>query len=338
MWVKMSVIRDIIYAAAGQAADVEKLCKACGLSIASLRESEQRLEWEVAQHVWTAVVQHTADPLIGLHIGEHTHATIAGLLGHLMESSPDLKSAFQQLAEFQQYFTEMFRYQLHLTGKECILQFSPFEPWQTLYPDTARQAVDQAMAGSLHIARLLSRKNLRLVRADFVHQQKEHTAEYRRIFGENICFGQKVNQLIFSLQDVNLPLPGYHPELQEMFRRLLQQQLDQLKASPQIAAQVKKILLEAYQEGLPSLAEAADKLSMSPRSLQRNLKAEGVSYQLLSDEIRFELACKLLNNRAFRLSDIAFRLGYAETSVFRKAFLKWSGVTPSAYRAGLEER
>jgi AraC-like DNA-binding protein len=90
-----------------------------------------------------------------------------------------------------------------------------------------------------------------------------------------------------------------------------------------------------------SVATVARFFSMHRRTLNRHLKAEGFGFRQVANEVRFEIACELLENTAMALTQIAAALGYSELSAFTRAFRRWSGLTPSAWRAshpGVQKR
>jgi AraC-like DNA-binding protein len=71
---------------------------------------------------------------------------------------------------------------------------------------------------------------------------------------------------------------------------------------------------------------------MTRRTLRRRLRDEGKVLSDLLDEARFLEASKELTRPSESIKEIAERLGYAETSSFHRAFKRWAGVTPSAFR------
>jgi AraC-like DNA-binding protein len=71
---------------------------------------------------------------------------------------------------------------------------------------------------------------------------------------------------------------------------------------------------------------------MSGRSLQRRLNAEGSSFRAELDRVRSELAVRLLNEGEADAHELAFLLGFSEPSAFHRAFKRWTGTTPAAYR------
>lgn len=82
-----------------------------------------------------------------------------------------------------------------------------------------------------------------------------------------------------------------------------------------------------------SAATIARLFSMHRRTLSRHLRIEGLAFRQVANEVRFEIACDLLANTDMELSQIATVLRYSEPSAFTRAFRRWSGQTPSAWRA-----
>ncbi|MNR46967.1 Urease operon transcriptional activator [compost metagenome] len=85
-------------------------------------------------------------------------------------------------------------------------------------------------------------------------------------------------------------------------------------------------------EEWPELEKLAQIMSMSNSTLQRRLQAEGITYQRLKDDLRRDIAINLLCNPNLTVIDVAVQTGFQETSAFHRAFKKWTGVSPGAYR------
>ncbi|MPR12412.1 helix-turn-helix transcriptional regulator [Microvirga tunisiensis] len=81
-----------------------------------------------------------------------------------------------------------------------------------------------------------------------------------------------------------------------------------------------------------SAATVADRFAIHRRTLSRHLRAEGAGFQSLVDETRFEIARQLLSQTRIPLSEVAVALGYSEASAFTRAFRRWSGQSPAAWR------
>ncbi len=91
-------------------------------------------------------------------------------------------------------------------------------------------------------------------------------------------------------------------------------------------------LLVAAQHQFPSLEQAASHFHMSPRTFRRRLSDEDVSFQKILDEVRQELAETYLRNPAISVNHTADLLGFHDVSNFRRAFIRWSGISPSEFK------
>jgi len=81
-----------------------------------------------------------------------------------------------------------------------------------------------------------------------------------------------------------------------------------------------------------TLEECAQLLHVSPRTLIRKLKSEGVNYQSIIEDSQKSKVVHLLGNESLSIDSIALQMGYEYAPNFRRAFKRWFGVTPSAYR------
>ena len=87
-----------------------------------------------------------------------------------------------------------------------------------------------------------------------------------------------------------------------------------------------------------SVARAAVQLRIHERTLNRRLRAQGTSFQRELDNTRHEMARYFLGETSMSLAKIAEALAYADTTAFSRAFKRWSGVTPTGWRAGKAKR
>ena len=71
---------------------------------------------------------------------------------------------------------------------------------------------------------------------------------------------------------------------------------------------------------------------MSARTLQRRLQEQGTSVVELLSEVRKELACVYLRDKTLSITEVAFLLGFEDSSGFARAFRRWTGQSPSEYR------
>lgn len=96
--------------------------------------------------------------------------------------------------------------------------------------------------------------------------------------------------------------------------------------------ELRRCIEDALPNGGMTIDTVAARLGLSERTLQRRLRAAQLNFQQLVEELRFETACAYLQAGILPLTEIGYRLGYSEPSAFSRAFRRWSGASPLAYR------
>lgn len=332
MYAHMPIIRDILFGASKHGANLATLCSKLEISTVDLNDSEKRLDFEKAYQVWEEAVQATGDTLLGLHLGESTTPAIMGLIGHLMQSSPNLKVAFERLCEYGRLATDMFAYSWEKQGEKVVLKFQPAVVWMTVSEDSARQAVEQAMAGTLHVFELLTGRKIYPVLVQFEFSKPKDQREYDRVFQSTIQFGADSNQLVVRGVDMNQPVIGYDVSLFSLFDELIQERVNALMDKKNFSGVVTNLLLTEFKVQIPSVEIIASRLNMTPRTFQRKLLEEGTTYRKLSGSVRKELALQLIKKSKHKTEEIAQMLGYSDASSFRRAFKQWKDGNPSELR------
>ncbi len=169
-------------------------------------------------------------------------------------------------------------------------------------------------------------------RISFLHQPIADTAPYEAFFRCPIQFGGDAAWLAVSREDWNAPIH----ERDEMLYGVLSDHASMLlEARPDpddIVSKVKAQITRDLNEGEPDRATIAENLMMSERTLQRRLSERGLTFHDVVDQVRERLARKNVAGEDLTLTEVAFLLGYSESSAFIRAFKRWTGETPRAYR------
>jgi AraC-like DNA-binding protein len=248
-----------------------------------------------------------------------------------MQSSPNLKVAFERLCEYGKLATDMFTYSWEKQAEHVVLKFQPAVVWMSVSKDSARQAVEQAMAGTLNVFSLLTGQKIYPVQVQFEFSKPKNLSEYDRIFQSAIQFSADSNQLIILNADMNRPVIGYDVSLFALFDALIQERVNTLTDKKSFQDLVKNILLTEFKVQIPSLEIIASRLNMTQRTFQRKLLEEGTTYRKLSGSVRKELALQLIKKSNHKMEEIAQMLGYSDASSFRRAFKQWTDNNPSDY-------
>ena len=132
-----------------------------------------------------------------------------------------------------------------------------------------------------------------------------------------------------------VPQLAADPAMSSIMERHLSRLLRDLPPDETFAARVRHVLIEELRRGEPTLDRLAARLRMSERTMQRRLSQQGTSLQALLDEVRHDLSLRHLGESRESIAEIAFLLGFSEVSAFHRAFKRWTGSTPGAYRQAL---
>ena len=108
------------------------------------------------------------------------------------------------------------------------------------------------------------------------------------------------------------------------------------KNGSSLSAKVRRRLRQVLPGDVPDFDQLAEELNITPATLRRRLSEEGASFQGIKDELRRDLAISYLSDSNRSVMDIALELGFSERSAFHRAFRKWTGASPGAFRRELQ--
>jgi AraC-like DNA-binding protein len=167
--------------------------------------------------------------------------------------------------------------------------------------------------------------------ASFRHQPDD-VAEMERVFSCPVHTRAAWNGWALSRETCQLPLRRRDPALGGLLQRHADEAIARLPSMEGVALEVRRALASRVGTGDTRIQAIARTLAMSPRSLQRRLAAEGVSYQQLLDLARKDAARRYLTDSPLSIGEVAYLLGYSEPAAFSRAFRRWHHETPEAFR------
>ncbi len=163
------------------------------------------------------------------------------------------------------------------------------------------------------------------------HARPSHAAFYKRAFTTAITFDCEHSQLFLPAQVLDTPVRTANRPQHVVFQQQCEEMLRGLNSALETTAAVRQLLIESAGDFL-DISQVAKRLHVSERTLRRRLEVESTSFRSTVDEIRDLLAREYLSKTELTVAEIAHLLDYAETVSFRRAFVRWNGVTPSRYR------
>ena len=106
-----------------------------------------------------------------------------------------------------------------------------------------------------------------------------------------------------------------------------------LESSKSLRGRVEALLMPGLHTGQASMDVIAGKLGISRQTLFRKLRAEGVTFERVLDELRYRMAADYLGARKVSVNETAYLVGFSEPAAFSRAFKRWSGSSPRTLRA-----
>ncbi|WP_329196003.1 MULTISPECIES: AraC family transcriptional regulator [unclassified Streptomyces] len=177
-------------------------------------------------------------------------------------------------------------------------------------------------------------RRIPLLYAAFAYPAPPYAQEYELLFDCPVRFGADRTAAAFAAQWLTAPLVREEPALDAMLRRAPFDLLSRPEYGTTVAEQVRRTLTRRLRTSprLPELGEVAARLAVSPATLRRRLRQEGTSFQQLKDHVRRDAAIAGLAESGEPIAELAARLGFSEDTAFHRAFRRWTGTTPGAYR------
>lgn len=270
----------------------------------------------------------TALPHLGLVLGaRHDHRSM-GLIGRLMANAPTVRQALLDFVEWQAGQSKVAAsYLIHL-GDDAALGYGMIARAEAGAP----HAYDLVVAMACNALRRLGGPEAAPIEVLLSHRAPADRRPYDEILRVPVRFDQDQTCVIVSRAALDLPIVGADPAER---RRLLDAARAAVRASlNDTSARVRHALRPRLPLGLASQAETAAYLGLHPRTLGRRLAREGTTFEAVRDEVRQTLACELLALTDLPIGEVSEALSFASHSAFVHAFRRWSGASPSAWRAG----
>jgi AraC-like DNA-binding protein len=166
----------------------------------------------------------------------------------------------------------------------------------------------------------------------FTHEPDD-VMEYAKVLRCQIRAKKSWNGVVIAKPALDLSLRRRDPVLRGWLERQAAAILARLPASGDACDEVRSVLSTQATAGEMTIDAVARRLSTTPRTLQRRLARAGTSFEALCDAARREAAEMYLSQTTLTIAEVTYLLGYSEPTAFHRAFRRWHGTTPQAFRA-----
>ncbi|MBK0401111.1 helix-turn-helix domain-containing protein [Limibaculum sp. M0105] len=261
----------------------------------------------------------------GLLLGAKNTTSVLGPLSHVVRAAPTLGEALLDLSASQDRNTSGAATYLRRQANDIFFGYGVHRPGLIISPitqdlvlATLNRIVTELTRGAIHPREYLSMRPM------------PRSPGRWSSLGAEVHFGAAETGFYLSLDDMAFPLPTADPQLRAraMKEMLSQPALDSAEWTHRTRRALRALLLEGN-SGMPKVARHLD---IGPRSLRRALAREGTSFEEVRDAVRLAIARDLLSMSKLTIADLALTLDFSNPSAFIRAFRRWTGETPAAWR------
>ena len=303
--------------------DPAPIIAGAGLAPGVLDDPANRIPYEGYARLLRDAAARTGCPHFGLLAGGAWHLSDLGLVGELIRHAPTVG---QGLEEF------IVHHRLNSAGGVAFLVrregFVDFGYAIHIPVEGSTAAIyDGVLAAAANVLRDLRGREWNPSEVLLPRANPADTAPYRRYFQAPVRFGSEFAALRFPEDVLNEAVEGADPAR----LRHARVQVDAARKATliQMASRALRTLLL---HGKSSGDDVAQALALHRRTLNRRLGAEGTTFQQVLDRVRFAVARELLRDSELPIREIAAALGYADYVSFTRAFKRWAGSAPGAWR------
>jgi AraC-like DNA-binding protein len=303
---------------------VDGLLAGAGLHHIDINDPDARVPCDVYGTLLSHAQQERFTPNLALELARLTPIGAYPLLDYLVVTSDTVGAGVRQLAHYFRLVDTPIVVNPREDADPIRLEISAPTPFTVEY------------VASLVILHFRSETDGRFAAANVSFQHKpEDVVGFGRILGCPIQPTASWNGVTVPIEAWRLPLRRRDAVLKHVLESQADSILSRVPARAGLALEVQRALTGRVAGGHPRIGALARQLAMSGRTLQRRLAAEGVSYQELLEDARKQAAGRYMNESTLAIGEIAYLVGYSEPAPFHRAFKRWYGVTPEAFRQKL---
>ena len=292
---------------------------------------DARVPLEAVHDMLEAGVERTRDEALGIKLGRHMCLGAGGVFDYGMRSAATLHDAVSFAEQYAALLADPLHVGFEIVGSRAAIRLDCESPWPRAAADFA-----SSVWYKLHVVgRVPSAAH---IECWFPSSIPADLSEYDRAFdGAALRFNAPFRGFAFDKAYERAPLPGADPALHSMVRARLDSLLGQIARLRTMTAAVRRVVVqEMSRENALSESALAERVAtamrMSRRTVSRKLEHEGTSLFAVADTVRRETALAYVLDRRLELTEVAFLLGFSHVESFYRAFKRWTGETPVAYR------
>jgi AraC-like DNA-binding protein len=273
------------------------------------------------------------DPIMGIRVGIAMVPADLGPVGLLFSLAPTLASAFERLAKHLQSLQDATQAGLRQDKHVSVWSYRIEDA--TIWPRI--QDAEYTMATACQMVRLAIGNQWNPIEVHFEHGEPDRRASLENYFRAPVLFSQPANRILMATADVERRIQAENRSLTFVLERHVADLLAERQSAPALSTRVRRLITLYLGRERITVGRFARDLGVSARTLQRGLAEEGSSLRVLLRDYRRSMAELRIGAGATSNIQVADALGYADSTVFWRAFKGWTGISPREFRGRAAE-
>ena len=320
----LQTLADVV---ADKGFDAAILCRGLGFGLDDLQDPTHRISHRQAVVMIQRALKLLPDQGLGLWVGDRNVLGTLGLLGHVLSLCETLRDVFALGVRYQRTTGGIAQISAEEAGDRITVEAT----CQLPFADVQVFAVEEFFASVLVYGRALAASDFKPQAVEFMHAAPSYAGEYQRIFGSVVRFGCRQNRMLIDAGWLEVRLPNHHPLALRQALALLEQEASEVHQKIDLIQAVERAIARDLTRG-SHIDKIASDLNMSSRTLRRRLTEHNLTFEALLEQVRRGRTLNLLANPELSIERITEEVGYSDVRSFRRAFRRWTGMSPSAFR------
>jgi AraC-like DNA-binding protein len=306
------------------------LLKDAKLTLQQVSDDHVRVPVKSQIRFLNLVADALQDDFLGVHLAQKVDLREVGLLYYVLASSQNLADALRRVARYSALNNEGVQlvYRHHQTTASVRFEHVGVSRVAD------RHQIEFFVTVLFRICRQLVGRQLTPDSISLVHRRSSLPADLRLFFGCPVRFSSKLDEVVYARSLLETPVISADLFLNKLLCRFCEEALAGRRIrSGNWRTKIENVVVQLLPHGQAHVAEVCRQIGISSRTMSRRLASEEVTFAEVLDDLRHDLAKRYLREPDLPISEIAWLLGYRETSSFNHAFRRWTGTRPRRVRA-----
>ncbi len=330
--VSAGYVKSLMDFARSRGAEQSGLTAASGIEPEHLANPDTRIPFARFKALMRAAGELCGDPAFPLHFGAGSLFVEMSIVGLICHAAETMAEAFGQMNRYARLVVEVDG---HETGDRFALEPDREGVWivdRRRNPNDFPELTESTFArfigdvyryfGDIPFAKLVH----------VTHPAPAHRAEYDRVLKVPVVFDSDRNAMLIDPSWLSVRTHKPNRYVFGIFSEHAETLLKSLQNSKTIRGQVESMLIPMLHTGEVSMEQVARRMGLSRTSLYRRMKADGIGFDTLLDDLRHQMALHYLNGEKVSVNQTAYLVGFSDPSAFSRAFKRWTGSSPGQFK------